>query len=322
MTQNQTSRTLKHTSVMKDQAVDALNIDPAGLYVDATYGRGGYSESIMNRLNQHGALIAFDKDREAYEHAHKKYHNDARFKIFQTSFKSLSQVLREYYHGRKINGIVFDLGISSPQIDDPKRGFSFSKNGPLDMRMNQDEGDSAAEWLKKATEKEIADVLKVYGEEKFSRKIASAIVLSRSSEKSLQTTKDLSDLIRNTVPFYEKTKDPSTRSFQAIRIFINNEIEDIRDICEQLPLILSDHGRVVFVSFQSIEHRVIKQFIKKVTAGNESFDSLSGLIGPIKKPSFKRIGKATQVSNDEVMDNRRSRSAWMRVLEKLSCQDT
>lgn len=322
MTQNQTSRTLKHTAVMKEEAVAALNIDPSGFYVDATYGRGGYSECIMNKLNQQGTLIAFDKDREAYEHAIKKYQNDNRFKIFQTSFKSVSQVLRDNFAGRKINGIVFDLGISSPQIDDPRRGFSFSKNGPLDMRMNQDEGDSAAEWLEKATEKEIADVLRVYGEERFSKKIASAIVLSRSSDKPIETTKDLSDLIKKTVPFYEKTKDPSTRSFQAIRVFINNEIEDIQAVCEQLPMIVSDRGRVVFVSFQSVEHRAIKQFIKKVTAGNESFNILSGFIAPIKKPSFKRVGKAAKVSNDEIMDNRRSRSAWMRVLEKLSCQDT
>ena len=322
MTQKQTFGTHQHVPVMPKEAVAGLNIKPEGLYVDATYGRGGYTQKIMSFLNEKGNVIAFDKDLEAVKDAQVKYTNDTRFQIFHSSFASLKKVLEEHYDNRKVDGVVYDFGVSSPQLDDAKRGFSFSKEGPLDMRMNQQAKQTAASWLEVASERDIAEVLYKYGDEKYSRRIARAIVTRRSNQQPVKTTKDLAELIVSTVPSYQNSKNPATKTFQAIRIFINNEIDEINNACDDLSDVITGGGRVVFITFHSLEHRCIKKFIQSVTAGNETYTVLTSVMTQRKQPVFKRIGKAVRVSNDEMLANRRSRSAWMRIMEKLSCQNT
>ena len=219
----------------------------------------------------------------------------------------------------QIDGILFDLGVSSPQLDDASRGFSFLRDGPLDMRMNRNEGISAADWLASASEAKIAEVLWRYGDEIHSKKIAKAIITHRANIHSLRTTSSLSKLIKSSVRSYQKGKHPATKTFQAIRIVINHEIKDLEAALESLPNILSAGGRAVVISFHSIEHRIVKKFIKRYTAGNENTDLLSSVQTQRKKPLFKRIGRSEASSSTEVAKNVRSRSAWIRVLEKLAC---
>ncbi len=318
MSEKQMTGARSHQSVMSKEVLNALNIKADGFYVDATFGRGGYSKMILSAIGESGKLIAVDKDYEAIQYA-KEHFNDKGFDIHHCSYKFVKDLLEKRYKSKKIDGIVFDFGVSSPQLDSAERGFSFMKDGPLDMRMDTSQGLSAADWLEAAKEKEIAEVLFRYGNERYSRKIARAIVDRRSNQQPVKTTKDLAELIVSTIPSYQKGSHPATKTFQAIRIHVNDEIEDLEAVLKLLPDIVAVGGRVVFVTFHSLEHRLVKDFIQKVTSGNEIYSILSSVINQRKKPSFKRIGKAIKVSNDEVLNNRRSRSAWMRVVEKVPC---
>jgi 16S rRNA (cytosine1402-N4)-methyltransferase len=306
-----------HIPVLLNEAVENLVIDSNGIYVDATFGRGSHSQAILNKLSATGRLIAFDKDQEAIAHA-KKYFHDKRFSIFHTAFARMQMVLNEINVVGKVNGILFDLGVSSPQLDTPERGFSFVREGKLDMRMDTSQGMSAMQWLAEVGEKELADVLWQYGEEKFSRRIARAILEARAVAPITSTTQ-LADIIKFATPKPKKPHDkhPATRSFQAIRIAVNQELTELQSGLAQAFSVLAPGGRMAVISFHSLEDRIVKQFIKQ----HEKGDTLPrGL--PIKGDHFqatmKSVGKAVKPSAKEINVNPRARSAVLRIAEKLS----
>ena len=303
-----------HVPVLLDESIAGLNIKPSGVYLDATFGRGSHTRAILNQLDQNGRLIAFDKDQEAIHYA-KQYIHDDRFRIIHTSFSMMEKVLKNLNIFGQIHGILFDLGVSSPQLDDGERGFSFMREGKLDMRMDTTQGIDAASWLSQIGEKELADVLWQYGEEKYSRKISRAIVESRK-EKAITTTTELADIIRKVLPkphFHDK--HPATRSFQAIRIAINQELEELPKALDQALNALIVGGRLCVISFHSLEDRIVKQFIKQHEKGEELPRGL-----PVKAVSFqsrlKSIGKPVKPDLQEMNINPRARSAILRIAEK------
>ena len=304
-----------HTTVLREEAVTALLQDPDGFYVDGTFGRGGHSSEILTRLSSTGALLAIDKDPEACSWARQHFTNDDRFAIEQGSFGEMKSMVERHHPGGNVTGVLVDLGVSSPQLDDPKRGFSFLRDGPLDMRMDPNRGQSAAQWLAAARVEDIARVFKDYGEEKFSRRIARAIVSAREST-AITRTGQLADIVAEAHPAWERHKHPATRVFQAIRIFINRELEDIRVLLDNVLDVLGVGGRLVVISFHSLEDRMIKRFIR----GHERPSLPKGL--PLRDSELPRrmrsIGKAMKASEAEVLANPRARSAVMRVAEKLA----
>ena len=253
----------EHKPVLLSESIDALGIDPQGIYVDGTFGRGGHSQLILEQLNESGQLIAFDKDPMAIAAAKEKYSHEARFTIHHGSFAELETYLKEQGLCGRVSGILLDLGVSSPQLDDPKRGFSFQQSGPLDMRMNDQVGMNASQWINKAKEEDIANVLFEYGEERYSRRIAKAIVWARK-EQPLNDTKQLAEIIKQAHPRGEKKKHPATRSFQGIRIFINNELDDLDQCLIQSYNCLSKNGKLVVISFHSLEDRKVKRFFRRI----------------------------------------------------------
>lgn len=307
----------EHQSVMLDEALVGLNIQPDGIYIDATYGRGGHSRGILNRLNSSGKLLVMDKDPQACIDAQNLAAVDARVKVFAGSFKHLAEFCAQQDVVGKVNGILFDLGVSSPQLDQAERGFSFMREGSLDMRMDPTSGVSVAQWLASASAIDIARVLKEYGEERFSTRIANAIVSHRSKE-TISTTTQLAAIISAAIPFKEKHKHPATRSFQALRIFINQELDDLTSTLDQVLTVLAVHGRLVAISFHSLEDRIVKQYI----AGNIKSDDLPHLLpikhSEIQPPKMRKIGKALKPTDIETTQNVRARSAVMRIAEKLS----
>lgn len=304
-----------HQAVLLDEAIQGLNIKADGIYVDGTFGRGGHSRAILQKLSAAGHLLALDKDPEALREAQKILAEDPRFKIIGCSFADIKTALEPYGWSGKVDGILLDLGVSSPQLDDASRGFSFQKDGPLDMRMDPERGQSAAQWLKHAEAKDIIHILKVYGEEKFAKRIATAIVEQRL-EQPIETTRQLAELIAEAVPVREKGKDPATRSFQAIRIFINRELEDLDLFLEQVIEVLKPGGRLVIISFHSLEDRRIKRFMRKMSKGDDFPKGLPVTQAQLN-PSLKIIGKAIKASEDEVSTNVRARSAVMRIAERI-----
>lgn len=305
----------QHTPVLLQETVAKLVGSPQGTYVDATFGRGSHSQAILNRLNSAGRVIAFDKDPEAVHYAKKQFANEKRFEIVHCSFTAMRNILADKHLLGEVEGVLFDLGVSSPQLDTPERGFSFSREGALDMRMDTTTGVSAAEWLKQIDEQTLAEVLWLYGEEKFSRRIARAIVIARE-EAPIETTSQLSKIIIGAVPKTKLTKHPATRCFQAIRIVINQELVELELGLSQALEILKVGGRFAVISFHSLEDRIVKQFIKQHERGNEVPRRL-----PIKaahfKPRLKAVGKPIKPSLNEIHFNPRSRSAILRIAEKL-----
>lgn len=308
---------LHHIPVLFHEVLDQLMTTPDGIYVDATFGRGSHSEGILQRLNAKGRLFAFDKDPESYAYGQQHFSQDKRFKIFHCSYARMSEQLKKENVVGKITGILFDLGVSSPQLDNPDRGFSFTKNGPLDMRMDPTKGMDAATWLNNATAAEIADVLWRYGEERFSRRIAQKIVRTRQ-EKPLTTTQELVSIIMSVIPTKKKKdKHPATRSFQAIRIAINQELTELEHALNQSVEVLDVGGRLAVISFHSLEDRIVKQFIRLQTLGESVPAKL-----PIKARSFTArltaVGKPIKPSLQEINTNPRARSAILRIAEKKS----
>ncbi len=300
-----------HITVLLREAVEALNIQPDGIYVDCTFGGGGHSRAILERLNENGRLIAFDQDPQAIAHA--QTIQDQRFQIYHNSFKDLQNTL-SHLKGQ-IKGILFDLGVSSPQLDQAERGFSFQNDGDLDMRMNPTAGEPIANWLHRAKVDEIADVLFIYGEEKYSRRIARAIVQARDIEPITRTLQ-LAEIIKKAHPAWEKHKHPATKSFQALRIFINQELDVLPNALSQTIDLLDKNGRLAVISFHSLEDRIIKRFIRDQAKGKAADLDLPFL--PTEhQPTFKAIGKAIYPSDEEIRHNPRSRSAVLRVAEKL-----
>ena len=293
----------------------ALAIRKDGVYVDGTFGRGGHAAAILAQLGPEGRLLAMDKDPEAVQSARMQFGDDPRFEIEQGAFTMLSQLLAQRQLQGRVNGLLLDLGVSSPQLDDPARGFSFSSDGPLDMRMDPDSGVSAAQWLQQAGENEIRDVLRTLGEERFAGRIARAIVATRS-EKPLQTTRQLAELIAAAVPSREKNKHPATRSFLAIRIFINRELDDVRAVLEQVPDALAPGGRLAVISFHSLEDRIVKRFIRDEYRGEQAPPEFP-LAGMDYQPRIRPVGKAIRSGQAEIDSNPRARSAVLRVAERL-----
>ncbi len=305
-----------HESVLLQEAVDALNIASDGIVIDGTFGRGGHSRLILKALGDTGRLLAFDKDPQAIAFADEHFGADQRFSIVQDSFAQIKEQAEALGLFGKITGVLFDLGVSSPQLDQAERGFSFMKDGPLDMRMNPEQGISAAQWLAKAKEGDIRHVLKVYGEEKFAGRIARKIIEMRD-EQPITTTRQLAKLIDEAVPGKrEPGKHPATRSFQAIRIYINQELSDLEKGLQAAFDGLSVGGRLVVISFHSLEDRIVKRFFKKLSKGDDFPKDLPVRAEDIK-PQVKLLGKPVRPNEVEVDENVRSRSAIMRVAEKL-----
>ncbi|PWC16856.1 16S rRNA (cytosine(1402)-N(4))-methyltransferase RsmH [Brenneria corticis] len=306
----------KHTTVLLDEAVNGLNIRSDGTYIDGTFGRGGHSRLILSQLGPEGRLLAIDRDPLAIEAAGAI--DDPRFSIIHGPFSALADYMAERDLTGRIDGVLLDLGVSSPQLDDPERGFSFMRDGPLDMRMDPTRGLSAAEWLLKAEAEDIAWVLKTFGEERFAKRIARAIV-ERNRAEPLTRTKELAELIAAASPIREKHKHPATRSFQAIRIYINSELEEIERALNGALSVLAPHGRLSVISFHSLEDRIVKRFIRHQSRGPQVPAGMPLTEEQLRSQggqTLKQVGKMMP-SAEEVAANPRARSSVLRFAERL-----
>jgi len=304
-----------HKPVLFEEAIEAMNIQQNSCCVDGTFGRGGHSAAILERLGEEGRLIALDKDEQAIAYGQKRFTREPRLHLHHCSFSRLREVLEGHGIIGRVNSILLDLGVSSPQLDDAGRGFSFQQDGPLDMRMDQSSGMSAARWLATEEESEIARVLWEYGEERFSRRIARAIVEQRGTEP-LHTTTQLAQLIFRASPVKERHKHPATRSFQAIRIHINRELDDLREGLEQAVEALAPGGRLVVISFHSLEDRIVKRFIRDMSRGDQLPKGVPVMEKQLEPGILKPVGKPLRASKQELQQNPRARSAIMRIAEK------
>jgi len=305
-----------HRPVLLDEVLEVLKVVPDGVYVDATFGRGGHAGAILSRLGSAGRLLAMDKDPDAVRSGIEMFDKDSRVVMQQGSFAMLKTFVESQGLLGKVNGILLDLGVSSPQLDNPQRGFSFKQSGPLDMRMNPGEGITAAMWLKTAKQDEIVKVLREYGEERYAKHIARAIVETRVTTP-IETTGQLAAIVARANPAWEKGKDPATRTFQALRIFINRELDDLQACLAQVLDILAVGGRLVVISFHSLEDRIVKRFIRQQSRGDE-FPAAVPVKAADYRPRLRRIGKAVSPDEKEISANPRARSAVMRIAEKIA----
>jgi 16S rRNA (cytosine1402-N4)-methyltransferase len=306
----------QHRPVLLDEVLDALQVKQDGLYVDGTFGRGGHAAAVLERLGTQGRLLAFDKDPYALNYAADRFGNEPRLIMRGGSFGNLQSVVTELGWQGKVEGILLDLGVSSPQLDDAGRGFSFLNDGPLDMRMDPRSGVSAADWLADADAEQIADVLWRYGEERHSRRIARAVVAARAAAP-IRSTRQLAELIAAAVPGREGRKHPATRSFQAIRIFINRELQDLEAVLPQAVDVLAAGGRLAVISFHSLEDRLVKRFIRDQQRGPQLPPDLP-VIPRAFAPRLRAVGKPVRASEQEVRSNPRARSAVLRVAERVA----
>ena len=309
-----TTQSFEHITVLLNEAVDALNIRPSGIYVDGTFGRGGHSRLILSRLNEQGRLIVFDKDPTAIAVAQELARQDQRVSVFHQGFSHFDAACTELGI-LQIDGALFDLGISSPQIDDASRGFSFRFDAPLDMRMDTTHGESAAEWLMHADEQEIHEVIKNYGEERFSRQIARAIVAKRI-EAPIHTTGQLAEIAAQCVRSREKGQHPATRTFQAIRIYINRELDEVAQVLPQVTARLNTHGRLAVIAFHSLEDRIVKQFMREHSTHTPLPKWAAVREADLPKPPLRIVGKPIKAGAEELNYNPRARSAILRVAER------
>jgi 16S rRNA (cytosine1402-N4)-methyltransferase len=302
----------EHWPVMVKEVIEALNIQANGIYLDATYGRGGHSQAILKQLGEKGQLWVMDQDPQAISHAKTLAKKEARLHIFHGNFSKIDHMLENNNLKGKIDGILIDLGVSSPQLDQAQRGFSFMHEGDLDMRFDPNIGQSAAQWLNAATEEDIADVLYYYGEERSSRRIAAAIIKARNLS-SIQKTTELAQIIRDAIPHkaYAR-KHPATKSFLAIRLFINQELESLRDFLPKAEASLNSHGRLVTLSFHSLEDRLIKRFMQ----GPGRYGDEHHITPPVYNQQMKRLRLNKKPSRIEILANPRSRSTILRAAEK------
>jgi len=304
-----------HQPVLLAEVIDNLNIQPDGIYLDGTFGRGGHSRAILEHLSTQGRLIAFDQDPEAVAVGNELAATNPRFKIVHTPFVNLQQQIESLELFGKLNGILLDLGMSSPQLDNSERGFSFLRAGPLDMRMNPQHGQSLQEWLTIAKETEIMNVLKEFGEERYAKRLARAIVQARAMQP-LTTTVQLAEIIATAHPAWEKDKHPATRAFQAFRILINQELAQLTQVLPQILATLAGGGRIAIISFHSLEDRIVKRFFRDGARGDDFPLDLPVTVAQLQ-PRLKIIGKPIYPSELEIKHNIRSRSAVLRVAEKL-----
>ena len=309
-------KTPKHThvAVFLNEAVQALNIKQSGLYIDTTYGRGGHAQAILSKLGKDGCLVTMDRDGEAIEHAEQTLGDDPRCHIVRTSLKDIDTAFAALALDRSADGVLADLGVSSPQLDDAERGFSFSVNGPLDMRMDTNSELDAATWLNQVAEKELTEVLREFGEERYARRIARAVVQQRRTQP-LTRTKQLADLVCDVVPTREKNKHPATRTFQAVRMRINAELDQLSAFLPKAARLLAAGGRLVIISFHSLEDRLVKRFMREQARGDNYPVDL-----PVQarqaRPLFKLVGKPRRPTKQEIENNPRARSAILRVAER------
>ena len=306
----------EHLPVLLNETVESLAVKTDGIYIDGTFGRGGHARQVLSRLSDKGRLLGLDKDPAAIATGNTLSEEDARFSIEQCSFAELTTAVNERLWQGRVDGILLDIGVSSPQIDEAERGFSFQKDGPLDMRMNPDAGISAAEWLATAKVEDITFVIKTLGEERFGKRIANAIVETRE-HTPIVSTKQLAVLVDKAMPFREKNKHPATRTFQAIRIYINNELEDLKVGLEQSLDALAIGGRLSVITFHSLEDRIVKRYFRDEARGDDLPSNF-----PIRaaelNPRIKLVGKAIKAGEQELATNPRARSAVLRVVEKVS----
>ncbi len=307
-----TSQSLSHAPVLLAETLEALAIHPDGVYVDATFGRGGHSRAILERLGPAGHLLALDRDPEAIDAA--RAIDDPRFAIFHAEFGQLRSACSRAGISA-VHGVLFDLGVSSPQLDDPTRGFSFRFDGPLDMRMDPARGLSSAEWLHRADENEITEVLRDYGEERFARQIAKAVIAARAMDP-IRTTRQLADLVGRAVRTREPGQNPATRTFQALRIHINAELEELPAGLKDAMDMLQPHGRLVVISFHSLEDRIVKRFMRDQAHPEARFARLPIRDADLPQPTLRVIGKPLRPAHQEVAANPRARSAILRVAER------
>ncbi len=304
-----------HQSVLLPEAVDALHIQPDGFYVDGTFGRGGHASLMLGKLNEAGRLMVMDRDPDAIAAAMEMMGADKRVTIVHAPFSSLGEKLEALGYMGKVDGILFDFGVSSPQLDTAERGFSFQRDGALDMRMDTSRGQTAAQWLADIKFADLVRVLRVYGEERFAKRIANAVIETRE-ENPIETTAQLSRLISDAIPVHEREKHPATRSFQAIRIAINEELQEITAVLPDALDALAIGGRLVVISFHSLEDRPVKRLLQKEAKGDDFPPDLPIRADQIK-PRIKLVGKPVRARSTELKINRRARSAIMRVAEKV-----
>ena len=306
-----------HITVLLHEAVDALAIKPDGTYVDGTFGRGGHSRLMLERLGKHGRLIALDKDTAAVTTG--QVIKDARFRMVHSGFSRMQQVLQELGVER-VDGVLLDLGVSSPQLEEAPRGFSFRSEGPLDMRMDTSCGQTAAEWLASVAEVHLEEVIKNYGEERFAKQIARAVVAARARQP-IVTTLQLAEIVATAVRSSEPNKNPATRTFQAIRIYLNQELEELSLILPQCVELLNSGGRLVVISFHSLEDRVVKRFMREAAnpdALPRGLPLRAKEVQSLSRQKLKLVGKAIRPGAKEVAVNPRARSAVMRVVERIN----
>ena len=302
----------QHVSVLLEEALAALNIQPEGVYVDGTFGRGGHARAILARLASTGRLIVFDKDPAAIAVAQAV--QDPRIRVVHMGFSHMQAALREAGVER-VNGVLLDLGVSSPQLNTAERGFSFRMDGPLDMRMDSTRGRTAAEWLATVEERELAEAIAQYGEERFAKQIARAVITARTGGP-LTTTRMLSKIVAEAVPTREPGQDPATRTFQAIRIYINQELEELSLVLPQIVELLTPGGRLAVISFHSLEDRIVKRFMKSEAQPDKFPSKFPIKAADLPLPRMRLIGRALRPSSAESSANRRARSAVLRIAER------
>ena len=303
-----------HQPVLLQECLDYLAIQPTGVYIDATFGRGGHSQAILQRLQRPGWLLALDKDPEAAQVAQPLLGELFKFEL--SSYARLQAVAEAYHCKGCVNGVLLDCGVSSPQLDDPARGFSFLRDGPLDMRMNPAASQTAAQWLARIEEKTLAAVIKEYGEERYAKRIARAIVMARR-EKPIERTVQLAEIVSRAHPNWEAHKHPATRTFQAIRIVINNELEELTTCLQASLSCLAPGGRLLVISFHSLEDGIVKKFIRKQVSG-DTYPKEVPITTAALKPTMRWVVKKVNPTKEEIKNNPRARSAVLRVAEKLT----
>jgi 16S rRNA (cytosine1402-N4)-methyltransferase len=305
-----------HTPVLRDEVLEGLAVRSDGCYCDATFGRGGHTAEILAALGASGRVIAIDRDPEAVAAGRRRFAGEPRLTLIRGSFGRLDELVRATGFKGKLNGVLMDLGVSSPQLDEARRGFSFMQDGPLDMRMDNETGQSAAHWLTHAGEGEIARVLRSLGEERFARRIARSLVAAREAAP-IETTAQLARIVADAVPTREPGKHPATRTFQAIRIHVNGELEELEAALPQAVELLASGGRLCVISFHSLEDRLVKRFIRREAQGDPVYAGLPQ-IPPHARPRLVRVGRAIRPQAAEIERNPRSRSSIMRIAERVA----
>ena len=304
-----------HTPVLLGSVLEGLGIKEDGLYVDATFGRGGHSGAILERLGARGRLIAIDRDPQAISSVSEALSDDPRFELIRGEIAQLAKIIGARGLMGQVDGLLFDLGVSSPQLDEAERGFSFRRDGPLDMRMDPDTGVSAADWLESVEERELRRVIKQYGEERHAARIAHALVVARSTAP-IRRTGQLAAIVASVVPPHARKKHPATKTFQAIRIFINGELEQLASALDQSLEVLKIGGRLCVISFHSLEDRLVKRFIRDASREAEQYRGLPS-VPEQYRAKLAPIGRAISATAEEISANVRARSAHLRIAERL-----